>query len=137
MRPRRRVFFAGLAVALLLIPLLALYREFSRPSDIWWTPQGMALPLTESQDRVRLYVQGNPLTVLLEGGQLSVSDKRGTRVLGVDDIRVRLNNWDRVRAAGRPMIVAYAALAGAGATFLLLILSGRLAFRGEKGEVAR
>jgi hypothetical protein len=77
---------------LLLIPSLALYRELSMRPDIWWTPAPMALSPTESRDRVEIYVRGQPLGPLLEAGQLSVTDRAGSQVLGADEIRFRFNN---------------------------------------------
>src|SRR6266516_489190 len=74
MPPRLRLFFSILTGVLLLLPALALYRELSRRSDIWWTPPPMALSLSESQDRVEIYVRGKPLGALLEAKQLSVAD---------------------------------------------------------------
>src|SRR5256885_3121966 len=94
---RLRLFFSALIVALLLIPATALYRELSSRSDRWWTPPPMAPSLSESQDRVEIYVRGKLLGALLEARQLSVADGAGPSVLGADDIRLRVNNWDRVR----------------------------------------
>jgi hypothetical protein len=130
--PRRlRLFFSILTGVLLLIPALALYRELSRRSDIWWTPPPMALSLAESQDRVEIYVRGKPLGALVEAGQLSVTAPGGASTLGTQDIGLRFNNWDRVRATRLPMLLLYAATCGAGAVLLLLIATGRLAYRGE------
>src|SRR6266516_3905141 len=103
MPPRLRLFFSILTGVLLLIPALALYRELSRRSDIWWTPPPMALSLSESQDRVEIYVRGKPLGALLEAKQLSVAD---------------------------------AGACGAGAVLLLVIATGRLAYRGETRPLA-
>ncbi len=58
---RLRVFYSLLTGALLLIPLVALYSELSKRSDIWWTPATNQLPLAESRDRVEIYVRGRPL----------------------------------------------------------------------------
>ena len=133
---RLRLFFSALTGALVLIPALALYRELSQRSDIWWTPPPMALSLAESQDRVRIFVHGKPLDSLVAARQLSVTDERGSSPVGADDIGLRLNNWDRVRAARIPMLLGYAACCGGGAVLFLLIALGRLAYRGEKASVA-
>jgi len=133
---RLRLFFSVLIVALLLIPATPLYRELSSRSDIWWTPLPMAPSLSESQDRVEIYVRGKPLGALLEARQLSVADGAGPSVLGADEIRLRFNNWDRVRVARFPMLLMYAASCGGGVVLLLLIATGRLAYRGERGSVA-
>ena len=136
MPPRLRLFFSILTGALLLIPALALYRELSRRSDIWWTPPPMALSLSESEDRVEIYVRGKPLGALLEAKQLSVADAGATTALGVQDIGLRFNNWDRVRATRLPLLLVYAAACGAGAVLLLVIATGRLAYRGETRPLA-
>ena len=56
MPPRLRLFYSFLTAGLLLIPVVALYSELSKRSDIWWTPPPMAASLTESRDRVEIYV---------------------------------------------------------------------------------
>jgi hypothetical protein len=136
MPSRLRLFFSILSGVLLLIPALALYREFSRRSDIWWTPPPMALSLSDSRDRVEIYVRGKPLGALLEARQLSVTDAGGASALGAQDIGLRFNNWDRVRATRLPMLLLYAATCGAGAVLLLLIATGRLVYRGETQPLA-
>jgi len=122
-------------LVVLLIPALALYRELSRRSDIWWTPQALLVPLSESSDRVEVYVRGKRLISLLEAGQLRTTGDASTNVLITSDIGFRFNNWDRVRAQQRPLFLWYAAVVGAVAIVFLLLISGRLAYRGEK-EVA-
>lgn len=128
---RLRRFFSALTGVLLLIPALALYRELSRRPDIWWTPP-MALSLSESQDRVEIYVRGKPLGALLEARQLSVTDETGSSALRAHEIGLRFNNWDRVRAARLATLLLYAASCGGGAVLLLVIATGRLAYRGER-----
>src|SRR5229473_1344705 len=132
MPPRLRLFFSALTGVLLLISALALYRELSRRSDIWWTPPPMALSLSESQDRVQIYVRGKPLGDLLAGRQISVTGNAGSSALEAHEIGFRFNNWDRVRADRLPMLLVYAASCGAGTVLLLLIATGRLAYRGER-----
>jgi len=129
---RLRLFFSGLIVVLFLIPGLALYRELSKRPDIWWTPRAMALSLAESQDRVEIYARGKPLGALLEARQLWIRDETGSRAVAIREISLRFNNWDRVRGGRVPLLLAYAAACGAGAILLLLIATGRLAYRGEQ-----
>ena len=133
---RLRLFFSALTGSLLLIPALALYRELSGRPDIWWTPLPMALSISESQDRVQIFVRGKPLAALLEARQLSVTDENGSSPLGAGEIGLRLNNWDRVRADRLPVLLSYAASCGGGVVLLLLIATGRLAYRGERESVA-
>jgi hypothetical protein len=136
MPPRVRMFFAALTVVFFLIPAIALYSELSRRADIWWTPPPMMVPLTNATDRVEVYVRGRPLGALLEAGQLRVTDEAPGSVLATSDIRFRFNNWDRVRAQRIPILLGYAAMCGATALLFLLLVTGRLAYRGEKEAVA-
>jgi hypothetical protein len=133
---RHRIFFSALAGALFLIPALALYRELWTRPDIWWTPPPMAVSLSDSRDRVEVYVRGKPLGALLAAGQLTMTDQAGSSALGANEIGLRFNNWDRVRAARLPMLLLHAASCGGGAVLLLLIATGRLAYRGEKQPIA-
>lgn len=130
--PRRlRLFYSALTATLLLIPALALYRELSMRSDIWWTPAAMALSLAQSRDRVEIYARGKPLGALLEAKQLWIGDKAASTPLDAGEIGMRFNNWDRVRAARIPLLLTYAAVCGGGVVVLLLVATGRLSYRGE------
>ena len=131
MPPRLRLFYSSLIAGLLLIPALALYREMSGRPDIWWTPLPMALSLADSRDRVEIYARGRQLGTLLDQKQLWIGDQTDARTLGVDEIRLRFNNWDRVRAAKLPMLLLYAAACGAGMALLVLVATGRLGYRGH------
>jgi predicted xylose isomerase-like sugar epimerase len=128
--------FAALMFAVFLIPAFALYRELSRPADIWWTPVLLMVPVTDAADRVEVYVRGKPLVALLKAGQLRVMDDASGSVLATSDVGFRFNNWDRVRAQRIPTLLGYAAMCGVTATLFLVIVTGRLAYRGEKEAVA-
>ena len=136
MPPRLRLFYSLLSAGLLFIPVVALYSELSKRSDIWWTPPAMALSLGENSDRVEIYARGRPLGTLLEQNQVSVTDGARSRVLSAQEIGLRFNNWDRVRVQRLPFLLIYAAGFGAGAVLLLVIATGRLAYRGEHEGVA-
>src|SRR6266849_1212097 len=136
MPPRLRVFYSLLTGALVLIPLVALYSELSKRSDMWWTPATNQLPLAESRDRVEIYVRGRPLGMLLEQGHLAITDSAGPHVLTSQDVAVRLNNWDRMRIQRLPILLSYAAVLGAGLIALVLVATGRLAYREEREPVA-
>ncbi len=131
MPPRLRLFYSLLTAGLLFIPVVALYSELSKRSDIWWTPPALAGSLTESQDRVQVYVRGKPLDALLNEGKLRITEETGSHTLGASEISLRLNNWDRVRVTRLPILLFYAAACGAGALLVLIIATGRLAYRGE------
>jgi hypothetical protein len=130
MPPRMRMFYAAMTFVLLFIPAVALFSELNRRSDIWWTPQSLALSLDESADRVRVYVRGKPLGSVLDAGQLRLAGA-GDSVLSISDVRFRLNNWDRVRAQRLPLVLAYGIALGGGALLFLLLITNRLAYRGE------
>ena|SRR5713101_5896884 len=136
MPPRIRLIFSSMSVTLLLIAAVPLYRELSKPKDIWWTPPTMLVPLPESQDRAQIYVHGKLLGSLLEAGQLRITEERGATVLQTRDIGVRFNNWDRVRAAQLPMMLGFAVMCGAMLMLLILTATGSLVYRGEKERVA-
>lgn len=132
MPPRTRFFQSSLAITVFLIVAVRLYGEFSGRSDIWWTPRTMLVPLGESQNRVEIYIRGRPLRALLEAGQLRIADQAGSSMLAASEVGLRFNNWDRVRAERRKLLLGYAAIGGAAAMLLLLVVTGRLAYRGEK-----
>ena len=99
------------------------YRVYSflhERNDIWWTPLPMLVPLGASQDRVAVYVRGNELQDLVGAGRLRLVTDSGPSVLSAADIAFRFNNWDRVRAERAPVVLQYAAAAGAAAAFLLV-----------------
>jgi hypothetical protein len=135
MPPRIRFFFSMMSVMFFFMAAVPLYTELSRRSDIWWTPQTMLVPLAESTDRVEIYARGRPLAALLAGGHIRVAEDAGTSVLIPSEVGLRFNNWDRVRAQRVPVVLASGAGCGMALLMFLLVVSGRLAYRGEKGGV--
>jgi len=133
MPTRLRVFYSLLTAVLLLIPSVALYSELARRSDMWWTPPASALSLTESKDRVQIFAEGRPLETLVEQKQVSITDGAASHVLTTQEIGLRFNNWDRLRGQRLPVLLGYAAACGAGVILLLVIATGRLAYREERG----
>ena len=73
MPPRVKLVFLAMCVSLFAIAAVPLYKELTRPDNIWWTPQAMLVPLPESKDRVRVYVRGGPLDSLIETGRLRIA----------------------------------------------------------------
>ena len=136
MPPRLRLFYSGLIAALLLIPVATIYRELSRRSDIWWTPLALASSLTEGRDRVQIYAQDKSLSDLLAAHEVWLRADTGSRPLTPQEIRLRFNNSDRIRAERLPLLLVDAASCGGGAVLLLLIATGRLTYRSEKAPVA-
>lgn len=136
MPPRVKLVFLSLMVVLFLIPAIALYSELHRRSDIWWTPRTLMVPLAAGTDRVEVYAGEKRLEALLDGGQVQLVTSSGPIVLAKSDIRLRFNNWDRVRAERINLLLFYAAACGAIALLFLMLLTGRLAYRGERERVA-
>lgn len=135
MPPRIRFFFAAMTAMFFFIAAIPLYRDLSRSRDIWWTPPPMTLSLTEGADRVEIYVRARPLAALLEAGQVRIVEDTRTSLLAPDEVRLRFNNWDRVRAAQLPGLFIPAAACGAALLMFVLIVTGRLVYRGERGSV--
>ena len=131
MPPRIRLVFAPLSQVLFLVAAVLLYGELSRRSDIWWTPHAMLVPLAESTDRVEIYARGKPLAALLQAGRLRIAEEGGSSTLAASDVGLRFNNWDRVRVERLSLLLVYAAGGGVTACMFLLVLTGRLAYRGE------
>ena len=129
---RIRLLLSALSLILFFVAAVPLYRELSGRSDIWWTPHVMLVPLAESKDRVEIYARGKPFVDLLQAGQLRIAEDGGVSALATSDVGLRFNNWDRVRAERLPMLLAYAAGCGVTACIFLLVLTGRLAYRGER-----
>jgi len=134
MPPRMRLMFAALSLTLFLISAVPLYRALSRPSDIWWTPHASLVPLAKGTDRVEIYARGKPLASLVQAGQLRIAENGGLSTLAPSDVGLRFNNWDRVRVEQLPLLLGYAAGCGVTACMFLLVVSGRLAYRGERGR---
>jgi hypothetical protein len=132
MPPRIRLFFLALSVALFAVAAVPLYTELTMRSDIWWTPRTMLVPLSEGTDRVEIYARGRPLDGLIQAGQLRIVEDGSSSVLRTSDIGLRFNNWDRVRGDRAPRLLIYAASCGVVALMFLLIVTGRLDYRGEK-----
>ena len=132
MPTRVRLFFSILSVVLFFVAAAPLYRELSRPKDVWWTPHTMLVPLARSQDRVEIYLRGKPLGTPIEAGQLRVMDERGSSVLAPNEVGLRFNNWDRVRAEHVPVSLSSAAAAGAMVTLFILVATGRLTYRDDQ-----
>lgn len=136
MPPRIRLLFSAMLASLFLVAAVPLFTEFARRSDIWWTPRTMLVPLAEGADRVEIYARGRPLVVLLQAGQIRILEGGRTSELAPSELGLRFNNWDRLRAERLPQLVVSAAGCTVAALMFLLVVTGRLAYRGEKGEVA-
>lgn len=129
---RVRIVFTFLSLSVFLLAALPIVRELTRREGIWWTPRTMLVPVAESGNRVEIYVHGQPFASLLQAGQVQVLKEGQPVSLGAGDVGLRFNNSDRVRAERLPTLLVSAALCGAIALLILLIVTGRLAYRGER-----
>ena len=106
-----------------------LYGFFHERADIWWTPQRAVVPLTQSHDRVAIYVRHAELDDLVAAGRLQLLGDSGATAVTPADIGLRFNNWDRVRAGRIGSVLISGVAAGAAAALLLvgliLTLGGR------------
>jgi hypothetical protein len=132
MPPRLRRLYATFSVTFFLISALPIFRELSRRRDIWWTPFSMLVPLADSKDRAEVYVRREPLAALIQAGRLRMEDNGRSSVLATSDIGFRFNNWDRVRGEHIGLLLVCAAMCGVSALMFLLVLTGRLTYRGEE-----
>jgi len=132
MPPRTRRLLSSVSVTALLLAALPIYRELTRRSDIWWTPLAMLVPFTDGTDRVEVYVRGEPLTALLHVGRVYVREDGRASVVAPGEVGLRFNNSDRVRAGRLPFLLVCAGVCGAVALALVLVLTGRLAYRAEE-----
>ncbi len=136
MPPRLRLLYSGLTLIALIFPAVVIYSELATRPDIWRTPLPMASTLGESRDRIEIYADGRPLAARVAAQELWIRDEIGSRALSGDQIRLRFNNWDRVRVSRIPLLLLYAAVFGGGLVALLVIATGRLVYRGEREPVA-
>ncbi|MGB8401093.1 hypothetical protein [Bradyrhizobium sp.] len=127
---RQPVLLVG--ILLTVLPALMLVQHVGGTSDIWWTPLTMAPTIADARDRAEIYVGDRPLSEEVASGHLQRVTDSGTVAVRPADLRVRFNNWDRVRAARLPLIAFDAGLLGIG--LALLGIAGLRAFRATRSE---
>lgn len=97
----------------------AYWQVFQGRQDIWWTPMQLALPLSEAAHHFELHISGELLQRHLERGSLSARDRNGIEYRVVPkDIKVRLNNWQQIKAMKLQGAVLAAFLLGSSLTCL-------------------
>jgi len=104
-----------------------------------WTPRELAVGLDESADRVGVLVAGVALADHVKAGTLLVgAEGQPPRPLTPEDVRVRFNNWDRVRADLHFQAIFTAAYTAAAVLLLVggLLLVPRLPVRQKQGQTA-
>lgn len=69
-------------------------------SDIWWTPMSMAMSLHETRQTFNLFLGDELLQDHLARSSLSATDSKGRSYpIVADDIKVRINNWYKIKAS--------------------------------------
>jgi hypothetical protein len=129
---RSRIHLLTFGGMIFLLSALQLVTFYAQPSDIWWTPKTLSVPFANASDRVEIYVRDTPLQDQIGAGHLQlVSDMGASAVVG-SEVRLRFNNWDRVRAQRLPIVISAAFCAGASSILLLFGILGR--FPGKLGS---
>jgi hypothetical protein len=89
--------------------------------DIWWTPISMALPLNETKQEIELYIKGELLQKHLERGTLIAVGKEGqSSPLVANDVNVRLNNWNKIKASKLNNVTVSSLFLGVSLTLLVM-----------------
>ena len=132
MTPRFRLMQGLIYGAILLTAAIPLARELLRPKDIWWTPFAMRVPLTQSTDRVEIYVNNRPLLSLLEAGKIQVAENGAATAVAASDVGLRFNNRDRIRSERLPGMLWQAAMCGVLGGHLILLATNGGEFRQER-----
>jgi hypothetical protein len=70
-----------------------------QPKDIWWTPMEMMLSPSDASDKVRVFIDDEPLGDVLDQGRLKLETDEGSVTLTEGNVGFRLNNYDRIRAS--------------------------------------
>jgi hypothetical protein len=107
-----------------LMSALNLFRFFNQRTDIWWTPKALSLTVADASDRVEVYVGDVALLEHVKAGRVQLLTAAGASSIEESDIRLRLNNWDRIRAERFPALLSYSIGLGASAVFFLFGVLG-------------
>ena len=123
---------AGITGTLIFVSIFAAnYGETLFGSkDIWWTPMPLALPLNDTRQEFELYIKGDLLQKHLERGTLAVVKERQSLPLTMNDVKVRLNNWHKIKSSGLTGVAVFAFFLGI--SFTLLIMGIIQFFKREK-----
>jgi len=89
--------------------------------DIWWTPKPMALSLEETRNEFQLSLRGESLKNCVEKETLTAIDPETKKKYKVtqDDVKIRLNNWNKEKVRILHLSVMEAFLFGASLACLL------------------
>lgn len=97
---------------------------FKQRADIWWTPKALGLPLADASDRVEVYVRDLALLDHVRAGRVQLLTDTGARPVLESEIRLRFNNWDRMRAERIPSLLGVGITLGASGVFFLVGVLG-------------
>ncbi len=126
--PRYGILLAGIIMLFVFGSQLATL--LNQPDDIWWTPAQMMQSYDQGSDRIEIYIDGEHLQGIIESGQLVLVSSEGEKVITNEDVRVRYNNYDRVRADRIEMTVIESGMVGGG---IVLVIFGLMALFGKRG----
>jgi hypothetical protein len=107
-----------------LMSAVQLVTFFSQRADIWWTPKPLGLALADAPDRVEVRVRDVSLLEHVKAGRVQLLTDTGARPVMDSDIRLRFNNWDRVRAERIPSLVGVGIALGASGVFFFFGVLG-------------
>jgi hypothetical protein len=107
-----------------LMSALQLVRFFTQPADIWWTPKALGLSLADTSDRVEIYVRGVSLQEYVRAGRVQLLADTGATPITESEMRLRFNNWDRIRAQRIPSLLSAGLALGASGVLLLFGILG-------------
>jgi hypothetical protein len=105
--------------------------------DIWWTPNALALPLHETKQEIGLFLSNELLQDHIKRGSLYAKDSQGKSYqVASKDIKIRLNNWNKVKASLLHVAVFLAFMSGVSITCLILGVAQFIIRRKEIHEQA-
>ena len=121
---RLRTFLLIFGGAFFVLSALQIVRFLSQPADIWWTPKVLGLPLADTSDRVEVYVRDVALQEHVRAGRVQLLTDTGATPVTESDMRLRFNNWDRIRAQRIPSLLTAGIGLGASGVFFLFGVLG-------------
>jgi len=111
--------------------IINLYNAFWGPEDIWWTHNSMKIAIEESTNSIQVFIGGKPLQNHFPDKSLQLIDAEGKRHPVVSqDVRVRVNNWNKVKSRYLTFAVFTGVGLGMSLAFLICGLIGRVPPKG-------